>query len=151
MGFSRQENWSGLSCPPPRDLPDPGLNPCLFCLLHWQAGSLPTAPPGKPFHILLHIIILTPHQTDEKTEAQVHEDPISHNTFPSVEESEEWTKRNTLVDSSRSTAHWTLHLQRWHCRQGCTQQWPHKHKRSTRQESSTFCLTSKALQELNTA
>ena len=25
-----------------------GLNPCLLRLLHWQAGSLPTAPPGKP-------------------------------------------------------------------------------------------------------
>ena len=25
-----------------------GLNPCLLCLLHWQAGSLPVAPPGKP-------------------------------------------------------------------------------------------------------
>ena len=25
-----------------------GSNPCLFCLLHWQAGSLPLAPPGKP-------------------------------------------------------------------------------------------------------
>ena len=24
MGFSRQEYWSGLSCPPPEDLPDPG-------------------------------------------------------------------------------------------------------------------------------
>ena len=24
------------------------LNPCLLCLLHWQARSLPTAPPGKP-------------------------------------------------------------------------------------------------------
>ena len=22
--------------------------PCLLCLLHWQAGSLPLAPPGKP-------------------------------------------------------------------------------------------------------
>ena len=21
---------------------------CLLCLLHWQAGSLPLAPPGKP-------------------------------------------------------------------------------------------------------
>ena len=27
MGFSRQENWSGLSCPPPGDLPDPGIEP----------------------------------------------------------------------------------------------------------------------------
>ena len=25
-----------------------GLNPHVLCLLHWQAGSLPTEPPGKP-------------------------------------------------------------------------------------------------------
>ena len=25
MGFSRQEHWSGLPCPPPEDLPDPGI------------------------------------------------------------------------------------------------------------------------------
>ena len=25
-----------------------GSNPCLLCLLHWQAGSLPVAPLGKP-------------------------------------------------------------------------------------------------------
>ena len=25
MGFSRQELWSGLPCPPPGDLPDPGI------------------------------------------------------------------------------------------------------------------------------
>ena len=24
MGFSRQEYWSGLPCPPPEDLPNPG-------------------------------------------------------------------------------------------------------------------------------
>ena len=28
--------------------PTQGLNPCLLCLLHWQAGSLPLMPPGKP-------------------------------------------------------------------------------------------------------
>ena len=27
MGLSRQEYWSGLPCPPPRDLPDPGAEP----------------------------------------------------------------------------------------------------------------------------
>ena len=27
MGFSRQEYWSGLPCPPPGDLPDPGMEP----------------------------------------------------------------------------------------------------------------------------
>ena len=25
MGFSRQQHWSGLPCPPPGDLPDPGI------------------------------------------------------------------------------------------------------------------------------
>ena len=29
MGFSRQEYWSGLPCPPPGDLLDPGLEPSL--------------------------------------------------------------------------------------------------------------------------
>ena len=27
MRFSRQEYWSGLPCPSPRDLPDPGIKP----------------------------------------------------------------------------------------------------------------------------
>ena len=27
MGVSRQEYWSGLPCPPPGDLPDPGIKP----------------------------------------------------------------------------------------------------------------------------
>ena len=41
------------------DLPDPGifltqgLNLHLLCYLHWQVGSLPLAPLGKPLHILI--------------------------------------------------------------------------------------------------
>ena len=27
MEFSRQEYWSGLPCPPPGGLPDPGIKP----------------------------------------------------------------------------------------------------------------------------
>ena len=34
MGFSRQGQWSGLSFPPPGDLLDPGIELCLFSLLH---------------------------------------------------------------------------------------------------------------------
>ena len=45
MGFSRQEYWSGLPCPPPGDLPDPGIEPMSPAL---QVDSLPTEPPGKP-------------------------------------------------------------------------------------------------------
>ena len=29
LGFSRQEHWSGFSCSPPADLPDPGIEPTL--------------------------------------------------------------------------------------------------------------------------
>ena len=48
MGFSRQEYWSGLPCPPPGIFPTQVLNPCLLCLLHWQVDSLPLSPSGKP-------------------------------------------------------------------------------------------------------
>ena len=34
MGFSRQECWSELPCPPPGVFPIQGLNPCLLHLLH---------------------------------------------------------------------------------------------------------------------
>ena len=27
MGFSRQEQWTGLPCPPPGGLPNPGIEP----------------------------------------------------------------------------------------------------------------------------
>ena len=27
----------------------PGMEPCLSYVLHWQVGSLPLAPPGKPY------------------------------------------------------------------------------------------------------
>jgi len=53
MGFSRQEYYSGLPCPPPGDLPDRRTKPAST---HWQAGSLTLAPPRKPMwpHGLFH-------------------------------------------------------------------------------------------------
>ena len=39
MGFSRQEYWNGLPCPPPVNLPDVGIKPAsLLFNLHWQSG-----------------------------------------------------------------------------------------------------------------
>ena len=38
MGFSRQGYWSGLPCPSPEDLPDPGIEPGSLAL---QADFLP--------------------------------------------------------------------------------------------------------------
>ena len=48
MGFSRQEHWSGLPCPPPGDLPHPGIKLLSLMSPTLAVGSLPLAPPGKP-------------------------------------------------------------------------------------------------------
>ena len=75
MGFSRQEYWSGLSCPPLGDFPDPGIEPHLLLLMYWLAGSLPLVPPRKitylcsrelikgvchitPFYLMLSLLYL---------------------------------------------------------------------------------------------
>ena len=44
MGFSRQKYWSGLPCPPPGNLPTPGIERRSLTL---QAGSLASEPPGQ--------------------------------------------------------------------------------------------------------
>ena len=38
-GILQARIWSESPCPPPRDLPTKGSNPCLLSLLHWQAGE----------------------------------------------------------------------------------------------------------------
>ena len=45
MGFSRQEYWSGLPCPSPGHLHNPGVKPRSSAPL---ADSLPSEPPGNP-------------------------------------------------------------------------------------------------------
>ena len=44
-GFSRQEYWSGLPCPPPRNLPNLGIEPRSPTL---YMDSLPSELPEKP-------------------------------------------------------------------------------------------------------
>ena len=44
-GFSRQEHWSGLPCPPPGDLPNPGIEPGSPAL---QTDSLPLSHQESP-------------------------------------------------------------------------------------------------------
>jgi len=45
MGFSREEYWSGLLCPPPGDLPNLGIEPRSPAL---QVDPLLSEPPGMP-------------------------------------------------------------------------------------------------------
>ena len=53
MGFSRWEYWSGLPCPPPGDLPNPGIeleSPAL------AGGFFSAEPPGKPHKSISYVL-----------------------------------------------------------------------------------------------
>ena len=54
-GIIHQEYWSGLPCPPPGDLPDPGIKPGSPAL---HADSLLSEPPGEPNFFVQSIVQL---------------------------------------------------------------------------------------------
>ena len=58
IGFSRQEYWSGLPFPSPRDLPNPGIK---LHLLHRQVDSLP----------LCHLLSNTKHLVGGKVKIRI--------------------------------------------------------------------------------
>ena len=65
MGFSRQEYWSRLPCPPPRDLPDPGIE--LMSLTSYALASefFSTSTAWKVSVYFRHIVVsnsLWPHR-----------------------------------------------------------------------------------------
>ena len=74
MGFSRQEYWSGLPCPPPGDLPNPGIKAGSPALL---AESLLTELQGKITLYRVSGLVKTdkPYWTSEsdKSISQVHQ------------------------------------------------------------------------------
>ena len=51
VDFSRQEYWSGLPCPPPRDFPDPGIEPMPPAAPALQADALPLSHWGTHTNI----------------------------------------------------------------------------------------------------
>ena len=60
MGFSRQDFWSGLPCPPSGDFSDPGSNPhYVACIGRWvlyhSRSSLPLALPWESNPILTYL------------------------------------------------------------------------------------------------
>ena len=56
MGFSRQENWSGLPCLPPGDLPNPGIEP-VFLMSSALAGRFFTTSAVCEAHLsALHVL-----------------------------------------------------------------------------------------------
>ena len=54
MGFSKQGYWSGLPCPPPGNLCNPGIETRSPTL---QVDSLLSEPPGKPLQCLCYAVL----------------------------------------------------------------------------------------------
>ena len=50
MGFSRQEYWSGLQFPSPRDVPDPGIKPSFPHCRHPGSRIMCPPRPQSPIH-----------------------------------------------------------------------------------------------------
>ena len=48
MEFSGQEYWSGLPCPPPGDLPNPGIEPVSLTSPELAGGLFTTSATRKP-------------------------------------------------------------------------------------------------------
>ena len=67
MGFSRQECWSGLQCPPPGDLPNPGIEPVSLMSPALAGGFFTTGTnwealqplQDEPNHLFLECLSLT--------------------------------------------------------------------------------------------
>ena len=52
VGFSRQEYWSGLPCPPPGDLPDPRIELMSLTTPPLADRFFTAKPPRKPLYHL---------------------------------------------------------------------------------------------------
>ena len=57
MGFSRQEYWSGLLCPPPGDLPDQGIEPMSLKSTALTGGFFTTSTAWEAHIVVCHTII----------------------------------------------------------------------------------------------
>jgi len=54
-GNSPDRNTGMLPCPPPGDLPNPGIKPRFPAL---QADSLPSEPPEQPYYLQIVTVLL---------------------------------------------------------------------------------------------
>ena len=56
MGFPRQEYWRGLLFPPPKDVPNPGMEPMYPAL---EGGFFTTVPAGKPIQVIRSTLLFS--------------------------------------------------------------------------------------------
>ena len=70
--FSRQEYWSGLPCPPPGDLPDPGIKPASPASPELTGRFFTTAPPGKSICLVTTLQLEGPELQSRSKAASLH-------------------------------------------------------------------------------
>ena len=76
MGFSKQEYWSRLPCPPPGDLSDPGIKPTSLTSPAWAGRFFTTCTTWEALLcIYTHINIYTQTQT---TDTHTHTHTYTH-------------------------------------------------------------------------
>ena len=56
MGFFRQENWSGLPCPPSRHIPDPGIEPTSLTSPALAGGFLIISTTWEILYIIYNLL-----------------------------------------------------------------------------------------------
>ena len=101
-GFSSQEHWSGLPCPPPGDLPDPGIKPASLPSPALAGGPLTTsATRGEVLQELAHAA----------TETEKSRHLLSVSWRPGVTHSDSKGLRPGAL-MSKSRRRWTSQL-RW--------------------------------------
>ena len=59
MGLSKQEYWSGLTFPPPGDLPNPGVELTSPVAPALAGGFFTAEPLGKPLYNTLLLLLLS--------------------------------------------------------------------------------------------
>ena len=79
MGFSRQEHWSGLSCPPPEGLPDPGIKPTSLRSPALAGGFFTTSTTweAQNYHVIQHFHFWVEMKTNSKR-------CVHHNVCPAL-------------------------------------------------------------------
>ena len=94
MGLSRKEFCTGLPCPSSGVFPTQGSNLHVLCLLHWQVGSIPLAPPGKPHHTSTNGL---PDFTSPKSHHDILSQEITSSTLSGVSKRHYWGKQINLM------------------------------------------------------
>ena len=104
--FSRQEYRSGWPCPPPGDLPNPGIEPGSPAL---QADSFQSEPPGKPWSILEYNQLINNVRVSSAQQSKprhtytcIHSLP---NSFPILAATQHWTEFSVLYSRSLLVIH----------------------------------------------